>query len=111
MRWIIFIVFFLLIEIYAYQALKTLTRNYWVIILYFVITAAVLGNFLYQWLSPVEGSVLTGARGYAFGFLLSVLLFKLILTLIMFGEDIYRMGIAGYEKLSSSKGNFALPSR
>ncbi|PKD20640.1 phosphoesterase [Salegentibacter salinarum] len=111
MRWIIFIVFFLLIEIYAYQALKTLTRNYWLIILYFVITAAVLGNFLYQWLTPVVGSVLTGARGYAFGFLLSVLLFKLILTLIMFGEDIYRMGVAGYEKLSSSRGNFSLPSR
>ena len=111
MRWIIFIVFFLLIEIYAYQALKTITRNYWVIILYFVITLAVFANFLYQWLSPVEGSMLSAARSYAFGFLLSVLLFKLILTLIMFGEDIFRLVAGGFEKLFSSKGDFSLPSR
>ncbi|OEY73311.1 metallophosphoesterase [Salegentibacter salarius] len=111
MRWIIFIVFFLLIEIYAYQALKTITRNYWVVILYFVVTLAVFTNFLYQWLTPVEGSVLTGARGYAFGFLLSVMLFKLILTLIMFGEDIFRLGAGGFEKLFSAKGDFSLPSR
>ncbi|HKL34793.1 MAG TPA: metallophosphoesterase [Salegentibacter sp.] len=111
MRWIIFIVFFLLIEIYAYQALKTITRNYWVVILYFVITLAVFANFLYQWLSPVEGSMLSAARSYAFGFLLSVLLFKLILTLIMFGEDIFRLGAGGFKKLFSSKGDFSLPSR
>ncbi|SKB54865.1 hypothetical protein SAMN05660776_1839 [Salegentibacter holothuriorum] len=111
MRWIIFIVFFLLIEIYAYQALKTISRNYWVVILYFAVSLAVLANFIYQWLTPVEGSVLTGERGYAFGFLLSVLLFKVILTLIMFGEDVYRIGSGGFEKLLSSEGNFSLPSR
>ncbi|WP_289022552.1 metallophosphoesterase [uncultured Salegentibacter sp.] len=111
MRWILFIIFVLFIEIYAYQALKTITRNYWAVSLYFVVTLAVFANFLYQWLTPVEGSVLTGARGYAFGFLLSVLLFKLILTLIMFGEDIYRLGVGTFENFFSSKEDFSLPSR
>ncbi|MBE7639516.1 metallophosphoesterase [Salegentibacter sp. BLCTC] len=111
MRWILFIIFVLFIEIYAYQALKTITRNYWAVSHYFVVTLAVFANFLYQWLTPVEGSLLTGARGYAFGFLLSVLLFKLILTLIMFGEDIYRLGVGTFEKFFSSKEDFSLPSR
>jgi len=111
MRWIIFIVFFLLIEIYAYQALKTITRNYWLLGFYFLITAAVVGNFLYQWLKPVEGSVLTGARSYAFGFLLAVLLFKVFLMLIMFGEDLVRLSIAGFKKMFTAEDAFALPSR
>lgn len=111
MRWLIFIVFFLLIEIYAYQALKTITRNYWLLGFYFLITATVLGNFLYQWLKPVEGSVLNGARSYAFGFLLAVLLFKVFLMLIMFGEDLVRVSIAAFKKMFTAEEAFALPSR
>lgn len=111
MRWILFIVLFLLLEIYAYQALKTITRSYWWLGIYFLITAVVLGNFLYQWLKPVEGAVLTGARSYAFGFLLAIILFKVFLLLIMFGEDLVRLSIATYQKFFTTQDTFSLPSR
>jgi len=111
MRWIIFIVLILLIEIYSYQAVRTLTRNNWMMLVYFLISVIVYGNFMYQWLKPSEGTVLTGAMGYAFGFFLSVLLFKLFLCIFMFGEDLVRLLIGGYRKVATSENTFTLPSR
>ncbi|HSP11542.1 MAG TPA: hypothetical protein VLO29_03370, partial [Salegentibacter sp.] len=74
MRWLIFIGFYLIIDIYAFQVLRNFTRSNWTIIIYILISVAVVGNFIYQWMQPSDGSVLSGARGYAFGFLLAVML-------------------------------------
>lgn len=111
MRWIIFIVVYILIDIYAFQAFRTLSRNHWGSYVYFAISALVLGNFLYHWLQPTEGSVLTGARSYAFGILLTFLATKAVLMLFMFGEDIVRGLMALYHKLFASDGNFHWASR
>lgn len=110
MRWFIFVLFYLIIDIYAFQALRSFTRSNWVIIIYILISVAVVGNFLYQWMQPSEGSVLSGARGYAFGFLLAVMLAKLVATLFMLGEDFFRIGSGTFQKLSS-EDSFQIPSR
>lgn len=109
MRWLIFIVFYLIIDIYAFQVLRNFTRSNWVIFIYILISVVVVGNFIYQWMQPADGSVLSGARGYAFGFLLAVLLAKLFMSLFMLGEDFYRLGAGTVNRFSED--SFNMPSR
>ncbi|MCB4806832.1 metallophosphoesterase [Tamlana sp. 62-3] len=110
-RWIIFLILYILVTIYGFQALKTVVKNNWIYYAFFAVALLVLGNFLYQFLSASEGRVLTPAKSYAFGFLLAYLAFNLIIIPIMFGEDIIRFVIGIYDKLFATKSNFNLPSR
>ena len=110
MRWLIFIVFYLIIDIYAFQVFRNFTRSNWALGIYVFISVAVVGNFIYQWMQPTEGTVLSIGRGYAFGFLLAVLLAKLLMSLFMLGEDIFRLGAGTISKFSSEEG-FNMPSR
>lgn len=111
MRWTIFIIFYLIIDIYAFQVLRSFTRSNWALWIYVLISVAVVGNFLYQWLQPSEGSVLSGARGYAFGVLLSFIIAKLFICIFLLGEDLYRVSAAAVKKFSGSDGDFHMPSR
>lgn len=111
MRWIIFIILYILIDMYAFQAFRTLTRSNWGAYAYFFVSFLVLGSFLYYWLQPSQGSVLTGARSYVFGILLSFLVAKILLVFFMFGEDIVRGFTALYNKLFVSGGTFHWASR
>ena len=110
MRWLIFIVFYLIIDIYAFQVLRNFTRSNWALVIYVLISVVVVGNFIYQWMQPTEGTVLSIGRGYAFGFLLAVMLAKLLMSLMMLGEDIFRLGAGTLSKFSSEEG-FNMPSR
>lgn len=46
MRWIILILLYLLVDIYAYQAFRIFTRNGWFGIAYFAVSALVIANLL-----------------------------------------------------------------
>ena len=111
MRWAIFIVIYIVFDVYAFQALKTVTRSSWIHYLYLAISLLVLGNFLYQFLQPGEGRVLSIAKSYAAGFLLALFSAKIILVLFMFGEDLVRLVIGGVRKLSGSNAEKMIPSR
>ncbi|MFT6993933.1 MAG: putative MPP superfamily phosphohydrolase, partial [Maribacter sp.] len=111
-RWILFIIIYAILSIYVLQALKTAARQPWVYYLYMVITAAVAFNFIYQFTAGEEaGRVLSVAKSYAFGFLLTILTFKLITIIFLFSEDIFRFFFGGYEKLFGSSKSFTLPQR
>lgn len=111
MRWFIFIIFYLIIDIYAFQAFRSITRNNWALIAYFLVSVAVVGNFVYQWMFPEEGSSFTDGRGVAFGILLAFLLAKLVMVIFMLGEDIFRIGAGAVNKFSSSDKGFEMPTR
>ena len=111
MRWAIFIVIYIVFDVYAFQALKTVTRSSWIHYLYLAISLLVLGNFLYQFLQPGEGRVLSISKSYAAGFLLALFSAKIILVLFMFGEDLVRLVIGGVRKLSGSNAEKMIPSR
>ena len=110
MRWIIFIIFYLSINFYAYQAIRTITKSNFVTIIYLVTSIIILGNFIFQWTQPNPGGGFTGGRGYSLGFVLAFVAANTILTLFMFGEDIVRFIIALYQKIFTPSG-FDLPSR
>uniref|UniRef100_UPI004048DF4C metallophosphoesterase n=1 Tax=Polaribacter sp. TaxID=1920175 RepID=UPI004048DF4C len=100
-RWIIriallvILIFFL--EFYAFQAIKTITKNKIIRFLWIFMGLAVYVNFFYVLLtySRVDGQ--TKQFQWAVGLLITVLLPKLLILFVLFGEDIVR----GVQKLIS----------
>lgn len=112
LRWIIFVIVYVVLSIYVLQALKTVARQPWVYYVYMLIAALVAVNFIYQFTAgEEEGRVLSVAKSYAFGFLLTMLTFKLITILFLFSEDIFRLISGVYQKLFGVSREFNLPQR
>lgn len=111
MRWAIFIVIYILFDIYAFQALKTVTKSSWVHYVYLLLSLLVLGNFLFQFLQTDQSRVLTVSKSYAAGFLLALFSAKIILVLFMFGEDLVRLIIGAVRSITSSNAEKMIPSR
>ena len=110
MRWIIFVVIYVLLDIYTYQVFKTASRYTWIYYVYLFLSLGVLANLLYQF-NNGEGDGWAGARSYAVGFFLVFFVPKIIFFVMMFGEDIVRLVIGGVRKLTNSGSDFNLPSR
>lgn len=110
MRWIIFVIIYIVLDLYAYQAFKTITRHSWIYFIYLALSLGVLAYLLYQFNIP-EKQGLTGARSYAIGFFLAFFVPKLILFVLLFGEDLVRLVVSGFQKLTHTNQDYALPSR
>lgn len=89
-RWIIFILIFIVIDIYAFQAFRTISKGIWLSALYWLVTLAVIGNFAFRLYGLNRGDF-GNPQAYAFGYLLALLVPKMILLGIMFTEDIFRV--------------------
>jgi len=111
LRWVVFIIIFIIIDFYAFQAIKTLTKKSWIYYLHIAISIIVVGNFIYQFTQASDGRVLTPAKSYAFGFLLTLFALKLVVVPILFGEDVFRLFKGTYDKLFSANNTFYIPSR
>jgi len=110
-RWVIFIIIYVIIDFYAFQAIKTITKKSWIRYLFVALSVIVVGNFLYQFLQVSDGRVLTPIKSYAFGFLLTLLALKIVIVPILFGEDILRIFTGSYKRIFTSNDTFFLPSR
>lgn len=112
LRWIIFVMVYLGLSFYIVQALRTLFRQPWVYLIYILVSLAVLVNFIYQFTAGEEaGRVLSRPKSYAFGFLLTMLSFKLVIILFLFSEDIFRLLSGTYQRLFGASKEFSLPER
>lgn len=110
-RWIVFLVFVVILEIYAFQAFKTLIKSKWFFVFYYITSAIALAYIVYQ-LYHFDRSVgQTPQTMMTFGLLLLLYVPKLLLTIILFGEDIVRFfaGLFGVITKSGSEG--FLPER
>jgi len=110
-KWLIFIAIYAIVDFYAFQAIKTVTKNRWIHYLHILVSVVVVGNFIYQFTQASDGRVLSPEKSYAFGFLLTVLALKIVIVPIMFSEDIFRGIVGVYNKVFSSNDSFYLPSR
>ena len=111
MRWIIFIAIYILIDVYAFQALKTVSNNRWIYGVYVLISVALLGLVIYQLNYGNSTRTMTPARMYTFGLFLAVFVPKLLLIVIMFGEDIVRLFVGLFSTIGGNEEGFYLPSR
>lgn len=102
LRWAIFIILYTLVDIYAFQALKTLTKNPWIYGIYVFVSLAILAALIYQISTMGAGKVLDIKTMYVFGIFLVVFVPKLIVIIFMFAEDIGRFFTGIFMKIAGS---------
>lgn len=110
-RWIIFIIIYVLLTLYAFQAIKTITKQSWLHYLFLGLAVIVVGNFIVQFTVTSEGRVLSPAKSYALGFLLAFMSVNLVLVPILLGEDIIRGFYGLYDKFVAKNEVLHVPSR
>ncbi|MCF6181940.1 metallophosphoesterase [Lutibacter sp.] len=101
-RWLLFIVFILLIDFYAYQSVKLLTKNRLILVIYWLISLAILVNVIYH-LSNFRGSHgFNHSLMLAIGLLILSIIPKITAILVLFSEDIFRVFNTGFSYFFNS---------
>jgi predicted MPP superfamily phosphohydrolase len=111
MKQIIFIIIFLLIQWYASQALRTLSKNTFLIWGFWLVNIFVIANVFYQFATGNQDVNLSPGRNYSIGFMTTLMVPSLILVFFMFGEDLVRMVIGLSRKIFGSSLGVGIPSR
>lgn len=111
MRWILFVLFYILVDIYAFQAIRTLVRSPWVSAFYFLISAAVILGLYYELSFIGSGKMMRPPKMYFFGIFLAVFVPKLSIIIFMFGEDIGRFFVGIFMKVAGSSETPFMASR
>ena len=112
LRWAVFLIMYVVLGLYTLQALKTITRYPWVYYTFMAIAFLVLGNFIYQFtLGETPGRVLSRSKSYAFGFLITLMVFESVTIIFLFSEDIFRLISAAYSKFFGTSREFTFPER
>lgn len=103
-RWLIFIIIVGIADFYAFQSLRAITKSNWWYALYWVFTIAVLANFVVQFYGFSRSDGFSHANSYAIGFLIAMIVPKLILIIVMLGEDVIRIPQAVYSFFTQNSG-------
>jgi predicted MPP superfamily phosphohydrolase len=109
-RWLILVVILLFIDFYAFQSLKIISKNKFVLISYWVISVGISANFILKLTS------FNGSKGFSQGIMLAIGLLilsvipKITAILILFSEDIFRVIKATFS-LTSSSAETHFPAR
>ncbi|MCG2460305.1 metallophosphoesterase [Flavobacteriaceae bacterium F89] len=112
LRWIIFLIVYFVLGLYTLQALKTISRYPWVYYIFMAIALLVVGNFIYQFtLGETPGRVLSRPKSYAFGFLITMMVFEMVTILFLFSEDLFRLVSATYSNFFGASKEFTFPQR
>lgn len=111
MRWFFFIIIYTLIDLYALQAIRTLTKNFWITGVYLLVSLVIIVSlyFLLNSNSPTHFS--QPPISYLFGLFLVLIIPKLLVIIFMLGEDITRLIFGLYFKIFTNEQNFYIPSR
>lgn len=109
LRWIIFLVVFGILDIYAFQAFRNVVKNNWLQLGYWLITALIIGNFVFHYYGFNRRDGFSHTHSYALGFLIAMIVPKMVLVIGMFAEDIFRVPQALFRYFTegeSAKGNY-----
>ena len=111
-RLLLFLSMVLIVELYVFQAVKTYTKVKWVLWSYIIISLGAILFIGYQF-SKFDRSVgQTPMTMITLGLLLLVVLPKLVITFILFIEDIYRVFYGIVNRFSTTSNTTAfLPDR
>lgn len=106
------ILIILLIEVYSFMAVRTLTRSKVVLGSYIIISLIILAYLVYSMLTFDRGHGQNQKSLFTIGIFLMIYVPKLIITLILVSEDIFRLiqGIINHFLGNNDDGTF-LPSR
>ncbi|WP_339917986.1 metallophosphoesterase [Yeosuana marina] len=101
---------FCLVEFYAFQALRTITKNRYIKLVWILVAVAIYINLFYTLYSTPRSAGQTLRFQMAVGLLLTLLIPKLFIVLVMFGEDVVR-GVYKLISYVSPGKTQAMPSR
>lgn len=112
LRLLFFCLFLLVIEIYAYQAIKTLIKMKWLLLAYSAVSLLLLVFILYSFTQFDRSVGQTKQTMFTMGLMLLVYVPKIVVTVILLGEDVFRLtaGSINYFIDNNSNADF-LPSR
>lgn len=113
MRWIIFFGILLLMEWYAFQAVRTLMDNRWIQRGYLLVSVLIIGYIAYTFYNFDRSIGQNRQFLTATGLLLLVYLPKAVITVFLFGEDILRLftWIFNYYSGSNDATGHLMPAR
>ena len=112
LRLMLFIVVVLLIEFYSFQVVKTLTNVKWVLLSYAVFSVAVILFIAYQFLVFDRSVGQTRMTMLTLALLLITFLPKILLTIVLLFEDIFRLLSGSVTHIiSDTKNSSFLPER
>lgn len=110
-RWILVLAITALIQVYAFQAVKTFTSNRIVHILYWIVVVFILALFYIQSFYYVSSRGFSHFMSYSLGLFLSLFLFQSFLILFLFLEDSIRLPQALYRYVTTQQTEGMLPER
>jgi len=110
-RWLIFIAIFFLVDFYAFQSVKTLSKNKYLQIAYWLISLAVMAFFIYRINNRRSGSGLDAMLMLSFGLIVLLYVPKLVTAVGMLVEDVYRIGEWAFSSVSTSEEQAFFPDR
>ena len=95
MRWFFLLIVFLAIEIYAFQAFKTVSKNSWLTKTYILLNTLIFLNFFLRVIYVYQNELSYSDQFYGnlsipFALFFTLVCFKLIIILFLFFEDISR---------------------
>ncbi len=110
-RWILILAFTALVQLYAFQAVKTLTSNrtlYWV---YWIVVIGILLLFYGQSMFYDRSRGFSSFMSYTLGLFFSLFLLQSFLIVFLFFEDIIRFPQAVYRYITNQGSQELLPQR
>ena len=102
MRWIIIGAIIVFIQLYTYQAVRTVTKKKPLLIGYWVITLGIFGSFFYAANLAFENGF-NHLMAYSLGTFLALISFQILTAFLLFFEDVARFTKGVFTFFSSSK--------
>ena len=91
MKGLIPLIILLIVEFYSFQAIKTITKNKWALMIYLIVSLALMLFIVYSFMNFDKGKGQTKATLFVIGLALITYLPKILIFLVLFIEDISRL--------------------
>ncbi|MCV9934040.1 metallophosphoesterase [Flavobacterium sp. LS1R47] len=113
-RFIIICALFLFIELYSFQAIRTLIKLRWLLISYQIISLLLFVFIIYSFTQFDRSVGQTKQTMFTMGLMLLVYVPKIVITLVLLGEDVFRAGVGivnYFIENPNTTTNSVIPSR
>ena len=110
-RFLIRFVIIAIVELYAYQVIKTVTKSKWILVAYILISVVAIVFITYELMKFDRSVGQTKATLVTLGLLLLVLLPKIVLTFVMLLEDVFRFLMGTVTHFMGHNSDSFLPDR
>src|SRR6478736_8427169 len=107
LRLILFEVVLFIIELYAFQAVKTLFKVRWMLISYQIISLLLFVFILYSFTQFDRSVGQTKQTMFTMGLLLVVYVPKIVMTIVLLGEDVFRIAAGAINYFIDNNNNRA----